>query len=79
MLTSSTQGTQSDILKSLQDRGQQIQTSFESIKNNPLNFNILMSHIGILSITVHELIIAQYSNSISKPSEHNNEQTNSSI
>ena len=60
-----TQNTQLDVIQNFQERGQQIQSSFEAIKNNPLNFNLLMSHIGLLSATVHELIAAQYPSTIS--------------
>lgn len=33
-----------------------IQASFENIKKNPLNLNLLMTHVALLSETMHHLI-----------------------
>jgi hypothetical protein len=39
-----------------QNRGVELQDSFLAIKNNPLNLDLLMSHVGLLTATVHTLI-----------------------
>jgi hypothetical protein len=40
----------------LKERASQIAQSFEQIKKNPLNLNLLMAHIGVLSLTLDELL-----------------------
>jgi hypothetical protein len=38
------------------DRALKIAESFDAIKKNPLNFNVLMAHVGILSLSMDELL-----------------------
>ena len=38
------------------DRASKIATSFDQIKKNPLNLNLMMAHIGVLSLTMDEML-----------------------
>lgn len=38
------------------DRASKIATSFDQIKKNPLNLNLMMAHIGVLSLTMDEIL-----------------------
>lgn len=40
----------------LRDRAQKIAQSFDLIKQNPLNLNVLIAHVGVLSLTLDELL-----------------------
>ena len=38
------------------DRAHKIAVSFDHIKKNPMNLNLLMAHIGVLSLTMDEVL-----------------------
>jgi hypothetical protein len=38
------------------ERAQTIATTFDTIKKNPMNLNLLLAHVGVLSLTVDELL-----------------------
>lgn len=64
-----------DQTKFFQLRLEDIQTSFTAIKDNPLNLNLLMSHIGILSLTLHDIISVLYPIT----TENTNDETDSKL
>jgi hypothetical protein len=39
-----------------QARGDDLKASFDAIKLNPLNLNLIMAHTGLLSAIVHDII-----------------------
>lgn len=45
-------------------RADKIAQSFNQIKSNPLNLNLVMAHIGLLSLTLDE-ILREYSDLMS--------------
>ena len=38
------------------DRASEIATSFDQIKKNPLDLNLMMIHVGMLSLTLDEML-----------------------
>ena len=38
------------------DRASKIALSFDQIKKNPMNLNLVMAHIGVLSLTMDEIL-----------------------
>lgn len=38
------------------ERAEKVAASFNQIKQNPLNLNVLMAHVGLLSLTMDELL-----------------------
>ena len=39
-----------------QAKAAELKTSFDAIKSNPLNLNLIMAHTGLLSAIMHDLI-----------------------
>lgn len=38
------------------ERAEKIAVSFNQIKQNPMNLNVVMAHIGLLSLTMDEIL-----------------------
>jgi hypothetical protein len=54
------------------DRATKIAKSFDHIKQDPMNLNILMAHIGFISLTIDELL-RDYVVTLTQINEENNE------
>ena len=39
-----------------QAKAAELKTSFDAIKTNPLNLNLIMAHTGLLSAIIHDII-----------------------
>jgi hypothetical protein len=53
------------------DRAKKIEASFAAIKANPMNLNLLMAHVGALSLTIDE-ILRELADNIEKENEPKN-------
>lgn len=52
-MSESKQLTKSELFR---DRASKIAISFDHIKKNPMNLNLVMAHIGVLSLTMDEIL-----------------------